>query len=84
MASSIQEHSTPIEVWLTQTNMAVTCLVVHEDESTEPLGIDAVTMRGAQREITGYLIAQGYEPAGRWQWETDSEDGPEEAVRRFK
>ncbi len=46
--------------------LSVTCTVVH-DESTEILGGDAFSMRGAQREITGYLISQGYEPPGRWE-----------------
>jgi hypothetical protein len=37
-------------------------------------------VRGAQREITGYLIGQGYKPDGRW------EDGgvEGETVRKFK
>jgi len=77
----------PIEVWLTQKNMTVTCLVVHEDETTKTLGVDALTMRGAQREITGYLISEGYTPVGRWEEETSQDiagDGAIETVRRFK
>ena len=37
--------------------LSMPCAVVH-DESTESLDVDAFSMRGAQREITGYLISQ--------------------------
>jgi hypothetical protein len=49
--------------------------VVH-DESTECLGLDAFFMRGAQPEITGYLISQGYESPGRCETQRfDAEQG---------
>jgi len=38
-------------------------------------------MRGAQREITGLLVANGYKPAGRWITEDDNGD---EVSRTFK
>jgi hypothetical protein len=43
-------------------------------------------MRGAQREITGYLISRGYKPDGRWTTEAEDEVdyGPSETWRRFK
>lgn len=47
--------------------LSMTCTVVHDDESTESLDVDVFFMRGAQREITDYLISQGYEPPGRWE-----------------
>jgi hypothetical protein len=31
-------------------------------------------MRGAQREMTGWLIRQGYTPVGRWSTEADNSD----------
>ena len=37
------------------------------DESTECLDLGAFSMRGAQPEVTGYLVSQGYEPSGRWE-----------------
>jgi hypothetical protein len=61
------DGTAPIEVWLKQDNLEVTCRVAHEDESTSTLTVDSLSMRGAQREITGWLISHGYEPAGRWQ-----------------
>jgi hypothetical protein len=87
----ISENASPIEVWLSQRNMTVTCRVVHEDESTEELDVDSLSMRGAQREITGWLIAQGYKPEGRWTTEllNDGRDqaaigDPVETWRRFR
>jgi hypothetical protein len=41
-------------------------------------------MRGAQREITGYLINEGYKPDGRWEREDDGDNGASEYARRFK
>jgi hypothetical protein len=72
----------PIEVWLSQKNMQVTCTVVHEDEHTETLDVDALSMRGAQREMTDWFIAQGYKPAGRWSIELTevTPEGDERAV----
>lgn len=74
----------PIEAWLTQGNMQVTCRIVREDESTEPMDVDSLSMRGAQREITGYLIEQGYTPVGRWAAEHSDSDGTLESSRKFK
>lgn len=75
----------PIEVILTQGNMQITCRVVRDDESTYRLDVDSLSMRGAQREVTGGLIADGYTPVGRWGVEArDPEEDPIETVRRFK
>jgi hypothetical protein len=80
------------EVWLSQVNMKVTCRVVREDESTAELDIDSLSLRGAEREITGALINEGYKPTGRWQDARDLGRGhsenwidPEtEVMRQFK
>jgi len=74
----------PIEVWLSQANIEVTCMIVNEDETTKTLQVDTLSMRGAQREITGYLIGQGYKPDGRWETvQMDSGDA-RETMRRFR
>ena len=65
----------PIEVWLSQANMAITCTVALEDDSTSTLYVKSLSMRGAQREMTGYLIAHGYTPVARWEVEADSDNG---------
>jgi hypothetical protein len=74
--------------------MTIACKVVYEDESTDEYDADFVnslSMRGAQREITGHFITEGYQPVGRWTTEAVS-DGrgdlamgdPIETWRRFK
>ena len=79
------DGTAPVEVWLTQTNMKVTCRIVYEDESTDERDVDSLSIRGAQREWTGYLIKQGYEPAGRWENETDGEaENYVETSRKFR
>lgn len=79
----------PIEVWLRQANMQITCMVVHEDETTQNLDVDSLSMRGAQREMTGWFLKEGYVAVGRWENEYFEHDGvdavaPVETFRRFK
>lgn len=58
---------------------------VRADESTYGRSIDSLSMRGAQREITGSLIQEGYAPVGRWEVEArDGDEEPVETIRRFK
>jgi hypothetical protein len=77
----LDENDRPIEVWLTQQNINVECRVVFEDESVEYLDVNSLSMRGAQREITGCLIGNGYTPADRWE---NAVEGGDETVRRFQ
>jgi hypothetical protein len=84
---SITDASGPIEVWLSQRNMEVTCRVVYGDESTDDtIELDSLSMRGAQREITGCLKARGYEPVGRWDSELDvlPSSDYQESSRKFR
>jgi hypothetical protein len=79
----------PIEVWLSQGKMGITCTVVLEDERTGTLDVNALSIHGAQREITGYLIDHGYTPVGNWEVEADSDNGyggkdAVETSRKFK
>jgi len=73
----------PVEVWLTQRNLAVDCRIVREDETSDDYDMNSMSLRGAQREITGYLIGQGYRPAGRWETAAEDDRGAAETVRRF-
>jgi len=88
MSTPTEKKPSPIEVWLSQRNMLITCRVVHEDESTRELEVDSISMRGAQREMTGFFVNQGYQPIGRWEDETAEEDRGGnpfvETVRKFK
>jgi hypothetical protein len=78
------EKPSPIEVWLHQGNMQITGTIVHEDETTDGLGVDSLSIRGAEREITGYFINQGYTPVGRWETTAEDRGEPVEVMRRFK
>jgi hypothetical protein len=69
---------------LSQKNIEITGTLVFEDESIIYPAVKSVSMRGAQREITGMLVANGYVPAGRWTEEGDDEDGFLEFSRTFK
>ena len=90
VAESIWDQSPktqPIEVWLSQRNFEVTGWVVYESERTDHLKIESLSVRGAQREVTGFLIQQGYAPAGRWEIERTmdgDQESPVETSRRFK
>jgi hypothetical protein len=88
MSDTKNEKAGPIEVWLSKNNLEVTCRMVREDETTATLDVDSLSMRGAQREITGWLISQGYTPAGRWEIEETASGieslGTIECVRHFK
>ena len=76
----------PIEVWLSRAKTEITCTVVLDDESTSAHEVNARSMRGAQREMTGYFIAHGYSPVGDWEIEADGDGGQEavETSRKFK
>jgi hypothetical protein len=74
------KKSGPVEVWLRQRNLEVTGLLVYEDESGEPVTVRSLTMRGAEREVTSQLRAQGFEPTGRWETTADNV----EVMRRFR
>ncbi len=83
-SQAVNTSAAPIEVWLRQEDDEVICTVVDPDESTYELDVDALSMRGAQREMTGYFIDQNYEPVDQWHVEADGADGPVETVRRFR
>jgi hypothetical protein len=76
--------SGPIEVWLRQANLEVVCNVVYEDETSAQYEVSSMSMRGAQREMTSFFIAEGYKPVGRWEVEASDANGALETVRRFK
>jgi hypothetical protein len=66
---TLEENSAPIEVWLTQPDLSIIGRVVFNDETVSGLDVGCLSMGGAQREVTGWLISQGYEPADRWRAE---------------
>ena len=76
--------SSGVEIWLRLDGLRVVCNIVNADESTYRREIDSLSLRGAQREITGYLIGYGYRPEDGWTVEAVGESGvAAEAWRRF-
>jgi hypothetical protein len=86
MTDTKERQAGPVEVWLSKKNIEVTCTVVREDETTKALDVDSLSMRGAQREMTGWLIRRGYQPAGRWNTEETAAGGEQtaECMRQFR
>jgi len=72
---------TAAEVWLMGAKPPISCMVVNADETTTTRDLAAVSMAGAQREITGHLIAAGYRPDGPW---VDVDPAAPEAMRKFQ
>lgn len=64
--------------------MRPACTLVLEDESISYPEVRSVSMRGAQREITGQLVVKGYVPAARWSEVEQDDDGFRECTRTFK
>ena len=79
--SRTNDKTGPIEVCLNQPHFTVTCRVVHEDETTQTLDVESLSLRGAEREMTGWFISQGYRPVRRWK---AVEGGTTEVTRLFK
>jgi hypothetical protein len=83
--ANLSEYEGAAEVILTKKNIEVTCAVYADDETllAEP-SVDSVSVRGAQREITAWLLGLGYEFVGRWEWVTPLGAEEHEAVRVFR
>jgi hypothetical protein len=74
----------PIEVWLRSSGKRVLCAIVTGDESAYPHEIASPSLRGAQREVTAWLIAADHWPDGLWVNEAHNDAGaPVESWRRF-
>lgn len=83
-ATATTTKTTTVEVWLRTGTTGIWGEIIKPDESGETQDIDSRSMNGAQREITSYLISQGYAPVGRWKIE-DGESGlTTECSRTFR
>lgn len=80
ITTSAQGAPTVAEVWLLGARPPISCLLVHTDETTGSRDLAAVSMGGAQREITGQLIGEGYRPDGPW---LDIDPAAPEAMRKW-
>ena len=73
-----------IEVWLTleDAGFGVFGRVVFDDETVKALGVAALSIYGAEREITAKLVSQGYEAAGDWETQAETNSGEAMEVSR--
>lgn len=71
----------PIEVLLSRPHLEVTCRIVFPDGTAIAVGVDALSLRAAQREMTGWLIERGYQPAGQW---STQQEAARRAARTFR
>jgi hypothetical protein len=59
--------SDPVVVVLTRPGvLSIYATVTHDDGDHHTLSVTALSMRGAQRELTSRLRVYGYTPVGRW------------------
>ena len=60
------DRAEPIEVWLSQPDLEITCRIVFRDGKAIAVGVDSLSIAAAQCELTAWLTEQGYQPAGHW------------------
>ena len=85
MTNTERERPQAPQAVLSRKNIEITCTLVFEDESTSYPEVTSMSVRGAQREITGRLVGDhGYVPAGRWSDDGQDDDGYSEWSRTFK
>jgi hypothetical protein len=75
-----------VEVWLSWINaeMDIRVRYVRPDESTREEIAESVSMRGAQREVSGQMIDRGWQPVSRWITERDEGGEALECYRTFR
>jgi hypothetical protein len=79
--TTVETTTKPIEVWLSRPHVEVTCRIVFPDGTAIAVGVDALSLRSAQREVTAWLIEQGYEPTGCWSAQNETD---RQAARSFR
>jgi hypothetical protein len=89
---AVQDLPSPVEVWVTAlTEFPGTqpeCRIYGPGEAEVQLpGVSvasALSVRGAEREVTADLVALGYTPIGRWVTRAEDRGEPIEASRAFR
>jgi hypothetical protein len=79
--TSVETTTKPIEVRLSRPHLEVSCRILFPDGTAVAVGVDALSIRGAQHEMTAWLIEQGYEPAGCW---STQDENDRQAARTFR
>jgi len=82
-----EKKTGPVEVWLRlgDAGFGISGKLVFEDESVdEDVEVEELSIRGAERGITGWLLSEGYKPVGRWETWAEGQDGADlEVSRKF-
>lgn len=60
----------PLEAWIVKVGIGISCRISYNDGDRVDLVIKSPLMRGAQHEVSRWAKAQGYEPAGRWAFDS--------------
>jgi hypothetical protein len=85
MSDTNSTKTQPLQAYLSQKHLEITCELVLEDESINTPPVHPTrNLRGAQRELTGWLVSQGYIPVGRWTEAEEDGDGYRETSRMFQ
>jgi hypothetical protein len=79
--TSVETTTKPIEVWLSRPHLEITCRIIFSDGTAIAVGVDALSILGAQHEMTAWLTEQGFEPAGRW---STRDENDRQAARTFR
>jgi hypothetical protein len=83
----ILQHTKRVEAWLSKTPDSLKAWVVDETERRREVHLDSLSLMGAQRELSGWLVENGFEPLQRWSYQ-DPPGGPrqdfQECVRHFR
>jgi len=77
----VETTTKPVEVLLSRPLLEVTCRILFPNGTAIAVGVDALSLRGAQHEMTAWLIEQGYEPAGDWSTRNEND---RRAARTFR
>ncbi len=76
-----------IEAFVTARELEAKVTVYRADETVwTSMRTDALSLRGAEREVTAWLLGYGYEPTGRWSYEDDEDRNGQhhESSRSFR
>ena len=80
MISCLEKRILPIDGWLSQGHMAITCRIVPGDQSPDAADADSLY----DRELTGWLLSNGHIPAGRWVNEAAYAESVTHASQKFR
>jgi len=81
-----EQEAKSVEIWLTldEDGSGVYGRMYFDDETTRPIPVRARSIGGAEREVTAWLIGQGYEAVSYWNVEAGDDELVTESSRTFR